>query len=73
MPVQTLEAGTEAGKVLGTVGYISPEQVRGPVIDHRSDIFSLGAVLYEMLSGTRAFRGDSFRPIRTAPGEHAHS
>jgi Tol biopolymer transport system component len=48
---------TEIGMVLGTAGYMSPEQVRGLVVDHRSDIFSLGAVLYEMLSGTRAFQG----------------
>ncbi len=48
---------TELGVVLGTVGYMSPEQVRGHVVDHRSDIFSLGAILYEMLSGKRAFQG----------------
>ena len=51
--------GTDAGQVLGTVGYMSPEQVRARPVDHRSDIFSFGAVLYEMLSGKRAFRGDS--------------
>jgi len=48
---------TEVGVVLGTAGYMSPEQVRGQVVDHRSDIFSLGAILYEMLSGKRAFEG----------------
>ena len=48
---------TELGVVLGTAGYMSPEQVRGQVVDHRSDIFSLGAILYEMLSGKRAFQG----------------
>src|SRR6187397_420998 len=51
--------GTDAGTVLGTVGYMSPEQVRARPIDHRSDIFSFGSVLYEMLSGRRAFRGAS--------------
>ena len=50
---------TEAGAVLGTVGYMSPEQVRGEKADHRSDIFSFGAVLHEMLSGRRAFKGDT--------------
>jgi serine/threonine protein kinase/Tol biopolymer transport system component len=55
----TATAGTEPGVVLGTLGYMSPEQVRGRSADARSDIFSFGAILYEMLSGNRAFRGDS--------------
>ncbi len=55
----TAPAGTEPGVLLGTLGYMSPEQVRGRPTDVRSDIFAFGAILYEMLSGRRAFRGDS--------------
>ena len=50
---------TEPGTVMGTMGYMSPEQVRGLPVDHRSDIFSFGAILYEMLSGKRAFKRDT--------------
>jgi eukaryotic-like serine/threonine-protein kinase len=55
----TMEDHTNPGAVLGTAGYMSPEQVRGLAVDQRSDIFSFGAVLYEMLSGQRAFHGDT--------------
>ena len=50
---------TEAGTVMGTMGYMSPEQVRGLPVDHRSDIFSFGTILYEMLSGKKAFKKDT--------------
>ena len=55
----TMDGGTEAGVILGTVGYMSPEQVRGLAADARSDIFALGVLIYEMASGRRAFRADS--------------
>ncbi len=57
--VPTRKVNTDPGTVMGTMGYMSPEQLKGQHIDHRSDIFSFGAILYEMLSGKRAFRGDS--------------
>src|SRR6476469_9669970 len=55
----TRRVNTDPGMVMGTIGYMSPEQVRGHPTDHHSDIFSFGAILYEMLSGRRAFRGES--------------
>ena len=55
----TISQQTDPGTVMGTVGYMSPEQVRGIAVDTRSDLFAFGAILYEMLSGRRAFRRDT--------------
>jgi tetratricopeptide (TPR) repeat protein len=76
----TTMGGTQPATILGTVGYMAPEQVRGQSADHRADIFAFGAVLHEMLTGTRAFAGasavetmhailkeDPPEPSRTAP------
>jgi Tol biopolymer transport system component len=62
----TMTPGTEPGVVIGTIGYMSPEQVRGKPVDARTDIFSFGAILYEMLSGRRAFKGDTAADTMTA-------
>ena len=62
----TLSRGTDPGTVMGTVGYMSPEQVRGRPADPRSDIFSFGAILYEMLTGRRAFKGETPADTLTA-------
>ncbi|MCA1850523.1 MAG: protein kinase, partial [Acidobacteria bacterium] len=64
--IATRRVHTDPGTVMGTVGYMSPEQVRGSAVDHRSDIFSFGSILYEMLSGQRAFRRDTSAETMTA-------
>ena len=62
----TLPHHTVAGMVLGTMGYMSPEQARGLAADHRSDIFAFGALLYEMLSGRGAFTGETAADVLSA-------
>ena len=57
---------TESGVVMGTVGYMSPEQVRGQTADHRADLFAFGAILYEMLAGKRAFQRETVAETMTA-------
>ena len=64
--IPTRRVDTSPGIVMGTVGYMSPEQVRGRTLDQRSDIFSFGAILYEMLSGRRAFHGESVADTMSA-------
>ncbi|MEX0881197.1 MAG: protein kinase [Thermoanaerobaculia bacterium] len=64
--LKTVSGGTEPGVVLGTMGYMSPEQVRGRPADKRSDLFAFGTILYEMLSGQRTFRGDTAADTITA-------
>ena len=61
-----LGPATDAGTVMGTAGYMSPEQVRGHAVDCRTDIFSFGAVFYEMLTGVRAFKRDTAAETMTA-------
>ncbi len=62
----TLTQGTDPGMVMGTAGYMSPEQVRGQAVDHRTDIFAFGAILYEMLTGRRAFQRSTSAETMTA-------
>src|SRR5262249_1435342 len=63
---RTLKPTTEEGTIMGTVSYMSPEQAEGKKVDARSDIFSFGALLYEMVTGGRAFQGDSRLSTLTA-------
>ena len=64
--IENLTTVTKHGAVIGTVAYMSPEQLRGKPVDHCSDIFSFGAILYEMLTGIRAFRGETEVDTMTA-------
>jgi len=62
----TLDVATDPGTVMGTLGYMSPEQAVGKNLDSRTDLFSLGAVLFEMVCGCRAFQGDSSAEVYDA-------
>ncbi len=64
--IESMTTVTKHGAMIGTVAYMSPEQLRGKPVDHRSDIFSFGAILYEMMAGARAFRGETEVDTMTA-------
>jgi serine/threonine-protein kinase len=65
-PGQPIARQTEPGLIIGTVNYMSPEQIRGQRADHRSDIFSFGLIVYEMLAGQRAFTGETAAEVMAA-------
>src|SRR3984893_726773 len=65
-PIESMTTVTKHGAMIGTVAYMSPEQLRGKPVDHRSDIFSFGAILYETMTGCRAFRGETEVDTMTA-------
>jgi eukaryotic-like serine/threonine-protein kinase len=69
-PTEITDGGTREGTVIGTAAYMSPEQARGRPVDKRTDIWSFGCVLYEMLTGRRAFPGATFTDIVVAVIEH---
>jgi Tol biopolymer transport system component len=64
--IESMTTVTKHGAMIGTVAYMSPEQLRGKAVDHRSDIFTFGAILYEMMAGSRAFRGETEVDTMTA-------
>jgi serine/threonine protein kinase/tetratricopeptide (TPR) repeat protein len=68
--IATASMATRAGAVMGTSGYMSPEQLRGEPVDHRTDIFALGCLLYESLCDRRAFRGDTTADVASAVLTH---
>src|ERR1700680_2484284 len=65
-PIESMTTVTKHGAMVGTVAYMSPEQLRGKPVDHRSDIFSFGAIFYEGMAGSRAFRGETEVDTMTA-------